>query len=379
MIKNLSKSKIKSYLIRANVALALALVSLIIYWFAFARPAAIAKATEIKQYYSFSMQNLPAAAGEIQANYLGPQPTRAKVLGDNRGVDINNDGRDYKTDDRSKDEQYKTSTRPPSPPPPTGKTKQDKLIEQTEEMLIKSDRLLSDDNKIHVHSENKPIGKPKISIIITNLGLSRRSTELALTLPPQCALGFLPYTRNLRPLLGRAQINGHEIYIYLPLQTDHLSEKPDKYALMHNLPPEENASRLNAILNSQQHFTGVYSSYKEIFTNDLQISELIFDHMHDKDLIFILGRGLNESLKKDLDRYNNVIPTNIVLDKEPDRESIGKQLEILVDIAQKEGIALGYAQGFTLSMEIIKEWIPTLAKRGIELVPVSELLKEYNS
>jgi polysaccharide deacetylase 2 family uncharacterized protein YibQ len=77
--------------------------------------------------------------------------------------------------------------------------------------------------------------------------------------------------------------------------------------------------------------------------------------------------------------HDNILPTNLILDEEPDKEYIRNQLEKLVHIAEDNGIALGYAQGFTLTIEMIRDWAQTLRRRGIELVPISELLKEYNS
>ncbi len=68
---------------------------------------------------------------------------------------------------------------------------------------------------------------------------------------------------------------------------------------------------------------------------------------------------------------------NVVLDQETDKEFIKTKLESLAKLAEKNGIALGYSQGFVLTIEEIKDWIPSLEKRGISLVHVSGLLKGY--
>ena len=100
-----------------------------------------------------------------------------------------------------------------------------------------------------------------------------------MTLPRDCALGFLPYTKSLKPLLHRAQGNGHEIYLYLPLQTSKSHDNPGRYALMGNLAQEENSTRLNVVLNSHARYDGVYSSYKEVFTDNARVSDVVFDHL----------------------------------------------------------------------------------------------------
>ena len=351
------KAKVKIYLLGCNIALGAVLLSLIIYWLVSVRPSQIARATQLGQYRTYSMANLPFITNEIEADYVGMQKQVADTSEEAGEVDLELASIDV--------------------PPKRGS-----LIEETEQILAKSDELLISKNtnkELSIKKKRVYSGKPKISIIVTNLGLNRRSTELALTLPTQCGLGFLPYTQSLKPLLHKAQGKGNEIYLYLPLQTSKALDNPGKYALMNNLALEENEVRLNVILNSQARYDGVYSSYKEVFTDDMHASAMIFDQLDDKNLIFILGKGLARGVPEHISSHNNVIPTNIIIDEEPDKDSIRNKLEELIRVAEKDGIALGYAQGFTLTIEMIRDWIPTLNKKGIQLVPVSEVLKEYNS
>lgn len=351
------KAKVKLYLLGCNIALGAILLSLVIYWLVSARPSQLAKATQLGQYRTYSMANLPFVTNEIEADYVGLQKQVADTSEEAQEVDSELASIDVPA-------------------------KSDSLIEETEQILARSDELLTSkntNNELQIKKKRVYSGKPKISIVVTNLGLNRRSTELALTLPAQCALGFLPYTQSLKPLLHKAQGKGHEVYLYLPLQTSKALDNPGKYALMNNLTPEENEVRLNVILNSQSRYDGVYSSYKEVFTDDMRASPVIFDQLDNKNLIFILGKGLARGVPGHISSHDNVIPTNIIIDEEPDKDSIRNQLEELIRVAKTDGIALGYAQGFTLTIEMIRDWIPMLNKKGIQLVPVSELLKEYNS
>ncbi len=351
------KAKVKLYLFWGNIALGAILLALVMYWFTVARASQIAKAIQLGQYETYSLVDISSITDKIETDYVDLQKQIADTSEEAIEIDIElgsiEDG-----------------------------LKLDGLIEQKDQISTKSNELLTSKNEekeVSIKKKRIYSGKPKISIVVTDLGLNIRSTELALTLPTQCALGFLPYTQNLKPLLNKAQDNGHEIYLYLPLQIINPLDNPGKYALMNNLAPGENEVRLNAILNSQAHYKGVYSSYKEVFTDDAYVSEMIFDEVDNKNLIFILGKGLERGERGHISSHNNVIPTNIIIDKETDKDSIENQLEELIKVAKNDGIALGYAQAFTLTIEMIRDWIPTLNKKGVQLVPVSELLKEYNS
>lgn len=352
------RAKVKMYLVAANIALATILVFLFLYWLASARPHQLAKSTELGQYKSFSMSNLPNSnKTELEADYVG-NLKEAVADTSEEAADIDKELANIESDN-----------------------KVDNILKRTEKILEDDtqDTDSSDSGDKNTKEYKKYSGKPKIGILVTNLGLNRRATELALALPVQCGLGFLPYTNNLKPLLHKAQAKGHEIYLYLPLQTNKSNDNPGKHALMTNLANEENALRLNMILNSHARYDGVYSSYKETFTDNIHASELVFDQLDDKNLIFVLGKKLPKKIPVHISSHNNIIPTNVIIDEEPDQEYIKKQLNKLIDAAKNDGIALGYAQGFTLTIEMVREWLKILDKKGIELVPISELLKEYNS
>ena len=364
MIKDTQlRARIKRYLIGLNIVLGVVLFSLIIYWVASVRPSQIDQAIQLGQYRFYTMDNLPLGDNQIKPDYIGLQRAVADT-----------------TEEISQVEQELAAI--DSNPADVDFSDTSELLADTNKLLEKTNQLLTAKSATKSAKQKKKrqyTGAPKISIIVTNLGLNRRSTELALTLPKQCALGFLPYTKSLKPLLHRAQGNGHEIYLYLPLQTSKSHDNPGRYALMNNLAQEENSLRLNVILNSHARYDGVYSSYKEVFTDNVRASEMVFDHLDDKNLIFVLGKGVGYPVPDHIKSHDNILPTNIIIDEEPDKESISAQLNELIRVAEEEGIALGYAQGFTLTIQMIRKWAPALRSQGIKLVPVSELLKEYNS
>lgn len=372
MFKNrIIRSQIKQFLIFLNIILGFVLSSSIFYWFAFEKPERIALATSKHQYGYYSTANLPFNTGEIENDYFGRVKTADSV-----------------PDSELEDEAlHKAETENVE----LLSKEQEDLIKQSDQLLAKVDNLLAqasenkqqDSSALLKKDKNessatsiKAKSRPKISIIITNLGLNRKSTELSLTLPNKLALGFLPYTKTLKPLLEEAHKLGHEVYLYLPLQTGSDSDNPGKYALKADLALEENAIRLNMLLFSHTKYNGIYSSFKEVFTDNLQNSSFIFDQLDEQGLIFIMGKGKTNKVSPHFKSHNNIVPVNLVLDEESDKDSIKNKLDQLVKLAEKNGKALGYSQGFTITIAMIKDWIPTLEEKGIEIVPVSEILKE---
>lgn len=211
---------------------------------------------------------------------------------------------------------------------------------------------------------------PKIAIIVTGLGLNKRSTELSLTLPREVDLGFLPYTASLKPLMNQALEEGHDIYLYVPFESSASSGAQGRYDITSEHSMEENLRRLSIILGSQKQYKGIYTSYKEHFTSNPVAFSPIFDKIKENNLTLVLG---SRSSREDSWGSGNIIQTSIVIDEEVDKDSISKNLEKLTLHAKQHKKALGYCQGYVLTINMIKEWIPLLKKEGIELVPISVL------
>lgn len=367
-----TRARIRKTLIFLNIGLGILVSWLLVYWFSVVRPEHINLATSQRQYGYYNINNLPFNNGEVENNYFGKTPgvihnggssDSSELISGGVGEDLSN-------------------------------LSQEELLRRSEILLSKTNELMSENsvaekvvskNESNAHSNKAQSSDvlghnkhPKIAFLVTNLGLNRRSTELALTLPPECALGFLPYTKTLKPLLNKAQSNGHEVYIYLPLQTAKDGENPGKYALTGDLAPEDITIRLNVILNAQSKFNGVYSSYKEVFTDNVQASSIVLDQIEDRNLLFIMGKGKTNKVAKHFETHGKIIiPADLVLDEEADKKAINAKMEELVKLAETNGLAVGYSQGFTLTIEIIRDWLPIIKKRGIIVTPISTILEGH--
>jgi len=346
--------QLKGSLVIINMIFGILLLALVIFWFFSARPAQIAKGEELGQYKYFLLSALPNEVDNIKADYIGKQ-----------------DPEEHRPSEHHAESQSVLQKN-------TEEENVNYLLQQTNQILNEKGAAGQEVAAEVSKQTPSPLIKPryKVAIIVTNLGLNKRSTELALTLPKEFALGFLPYTKSLTPLLNKANDNGHEVYLYLPLQTSKSFDDPGKYTLLSDIAPEENAVRLNVILNSQGKYKGVYSNYKEVFTDNLQATEGVIDHLEDKSLLLVLGKTAKKPLSENLKARQNISPVNIIIDEEPSREHVALQLAKLERIAQTKGYALGYSQGFTMTMDMLKEWMPNLEQQGISLVPISELLKD---
>lgn len=229
----------------------------------------------------------------------------------------------------------------------------------------------SDNNDIYV-----PDDIPKIAILLTNLGLNQNSTELAISLPKEISLGFLPYTNSLRPLFTKAQELEHELFIYLPFETQNYPiDFPGHMPILKALSNEENIKRLNALLNMFEGYIGVYGSYKEVFTEDSIKSTPIFDELNQRNLTLFLGHDFGKEQFKG-EKNVQALSADIILDLEPNVGAIKENLDKLIEIAEAKKTAVAYADSYPVTIYTLKAWLPMLKSKNIKLVPVSHILKD---
>jgi len=303
------RQKLKNILIGISIVLAIIFGGVFLYGLIEVRPQNISKASELGQYYEFNSTSLPS----------------------NNAVLDSAGAQNIPSDDNVKDS---------------------KILGALEEQ------------------KQKPVVRPHISILVTNLGLNPLSTELSLSLPKEVGLGFLPYTTSLKPLFNKARENGHEIFIYLPFETaKYPDDSPGQMPLLLDSSDEENISNMNNLLNSYDGYVGVYGSVHEIFTNNSNKMGAILGEIASRKLKLFV----NNKVRHDGEMADVVISSTILIDAEPTVSAIKKQLDALVELAKAGKPAIGCADSYPVTIYTLKAWLPTLKSLGVEIVPITSM------
>ncbi len=305
------RQKLKNILIVSSIALSALFLVLFLYGIIAVRPHNITKASERGQYYEFNSAALPTESNMLQ-----------QELSRDRNVFVGE-----KVDD-------------------------ERIIGDIEEK---------------VQSKPQSHVKPHIAILVTNLGLNPLSTELALSLPKEVSLGFLPYTTSLKPFLTKAHENGHEIFMYLPFETkQYPDDSPGQMPLLLSLSDEENIQRMHNLLHSFEGYIGVYGTSHDVFTSSNKVGAILSEIAGKKLKLFTSNGFMAHGEMSDL-----VISSTVIIDSEPNIPAIKKQLDLLVELAKSGKPAVGYAGSYPVTIYTLKAWLPTLEAMGIEVVPVT--------
>jgi hypothetical protein len=220
-------------------------------------------------------------------------------------------------------------------------------------------------------------GKPLVAIIVTGLGLSHQGTLDAIAkLPDSVTLAFAPYGKSLSETVTAARTEGHEVFLEVPLEPfDYPDNDPGPDTLLTGQPPRDNLNRLFKVMSRFGGYVGVINNMGARFTASGADFGPMMEEIAASGLGYLDDGSSNRSLAPQLATANRV-PFNrvdMVLDVNPNRGAILKQLDALVAAARQKGSAIGIVSALPVSINTITDWARELD--GVELVPASALMR----
>jgi hypothetical protein len=220
--------------------------------------------------------------------------------------------------------------------------------------------------------------RPRISIIVSNLGLSGAATESAIQrLPGTVTLSFSPYARGLDQWIALARAAGHEVLLDLPMEPINFpANDPGPETLLTSLTGDQNRVRLRTLLGRVSGYVGVVNQMGSRFTTSAPHLRPVLTELRDRGLLFVDSRSSLRSVaartasEVQLPRVIN----NRFIDAVASRDDIDARLAEIERIARVSGFAVGIAQSFPVTLDRLQRWARDIEEKGIALAPVSALV-----
>ncbi len=217
--------------------------------------------------------------------------------------------------------------------------------------------------------------RPRVAIIVGRLGLSRPSgIESIRRLPGVVTLAFDMTAKGIPDWISRSRQAGHEVLITLPVRSTKfpiVDQGPA--AIQAALANDENIKRLEQTLIRGAGYVGVLTTPEADIATQEQPLRAVMESLHKRGLMIVDGGGTPNTL---VPKVANALGqpaavVDIMLDAEPSRAGIEAKLAELEAAARTGKAAVGFAQALPVTIDRLVAWIPTLAGKGIALVPVS--------
>jgi polysaccharide deacetylase 2 family uncharacterized protein YibQ len=221
-------------------------------------------------------------------------------------------------------------------------------------------------------------GRPMVVVIIDDLGVDRRRAEQVVKLPGPLTLSFMTYATDLARLTGEARRHGHELMVHVPMQPMAASIDAGPQALTVGLSAEEIRRRLDWALSRFDGYIGINNHMGSRFTADPAAMAVVMAELRRRGLAFVDSVTTDRSVAARLARDYGVpvASRDIFLDNDQSVALVQAQLAKLEARARRTGFAIAIGHPHDTTIAALNGWLPTLAGKGLVLVPVSTLIRD---
>ena len=218
---------------------------------------------------------------------------------------------------------------------------------------------------------------PKAAFIIDDLGYETEVARKIMELEFPVALSILPFLQYSEFIAEEAKKNNQEIMLHLPMEPNNSDADPGPGAIKSYMSEEEIRQAVSDCILNFPYIIGVNNHMGSKITEDREIMEIILEEIRECNLFFIDSITTKDSIAYEVAQEMEIKSAvrSVFLDNENDMEYIKGQMLEVQETALREGevIAIGHSRINTFY--VLKRMVPELIKAGIEIVPVSELVK----
>ncbi len=222
--------------------------------------------------------------------------------------------------------------------------------------------------------------KARVVIIIDDLGMGREKTYETIGLPGPLTLAFLPYAPQLPKVTGDARAKGHELLIHVPMEPVQRNLNPGPVALMEGMSKAEFDQNLDVIFKSFDGYVGINNHMGSKLTQDKEAMDWVMSALAERGLLFVDSKTISTSVAaNEAAAYGlRFAERDVFLDHDESYEFVMQSLAHLEQVARRKGYAIAIGHPKVNTIRALSEWLPTLKDKNIQLVPVSQVVKQSN-
>lgn len=218
--------------------------------------------------------------------------------------------------------------------------------------------------------------KPKLAIILDDLGYDRAAADAILQIPYPLTLSVLPMLPHSSEIAEDAFRRGYQVMLHLPVESDS-GTKAESIQLQPGMPANQVGFILENMLETVPHAVGVNNHQGSLGTSDESLMSEIMPALHDRDLYFVDSRTSPKSIAFDAARKAHVpaASRDIFLDDAQDVASIQRQLDLAAREARERGTAVAIGHPHPETIEALTQALPQIQREGVQLIFASQAVR----
>lgn len=215
----------------------------------------------------------------------------------------------------------------------------------------------------------------RVAIIIDDMGYHPRLGRDLLALEMNLTFSFLPHAPYTGEMEEEAYRRGRTVMLHLPLEPQGVEWDPGPGALYVGQSPEKHRQLLKENLQQVPHATGINNHMGSRFTEETESMAGLMDLVREHHLFFIdsyttpKSQGMSMATAKGIPASRR----HVFLDNVQQHESICARLAELIDLAGRQGDAIGIAHPHAETLQALSTCGVEILG-GVTLVGVDELV-----
>ncbi len=220
-----------------------------------------------------------------------------------------------------------------------------------------------------------PCQAGQVAIVIDDIGYHQRDLDF-LALPGQITYSILPHTPYANEFARLASAEHKEMLLHAPMES--LEEKPlGPGALTRDMDKEHFQQTLINALLSLPGVKGVNNHMGSRLTQQSRPMGWTMEVLKQQGLYFLDSRTTNNSKAQFMANLYGVanLGRDIFLDNVPREKQLRFRFEQLKRRAKRDTFAVAIAHPYPETITFLQKALPELAEQGLQLVPLSELMR----
>lgn len=225
----------------------------------------------------------------------------------------------------------------------------------------------------------EPVEKgPRVAIIMDDMGNDTFSARELLEIDLAVTFAVLPEMEASTATARLAHEKGREVMLHIPMEPiGYPHPNPGRNPLLSGLTDDEIRLRFASYLQQVPHAVGGNNHMGSRFTQEEEGMRVVLDELAQRHLFFVDSLTTNASVTRRLAAERGVPfgRRDLFLDNIVDVDKIRHELRRLIQLALRDGEAVGIGHPYPETLEALRLEQDSFAAAGVRVVPMSRLIR----
>lgn len=233
---------------------------------------------------------------------------------------------------------------------------------------------------LYFHKRTAPEKKlDRVAIIVDDMGMDMEIARRLAAINENLTFSVMPFQAHTQGVADLLHSRGKGILLHMPMEGA-AGKNPGQGAIYRDMQPEQALNLLKDALNVVPYAMGVNNHMGSEVTQSLEIMRALLALIKDRNLVFIdsvtTGKTVCGEVASEL--HVPFEARDVFLDNVQEYAYVAGQLDELVTVAKRHGKAIAICHPHPVTVQVLADKLPGLKARGLEIVRVSDLVKERN-